>query len=477
MKIRRLAMLVAILLMGSLNCPVSYAEDVQTNKAELINNLLPTVVNVSVMKNEVLKPPPAMAADTMPSPAKPKPGEPQAIKSYVASGFIVDPSGLIVTNFHVVENAFEITVMLADGTRLAAKMRSGSRLADLALLQVSAGKPLPAAHWGDSANLHVGDQVIAAGNPFGLGLSISTGIISALNRNIMDSPYDDFIQTDATINHGNSGGPLFDMQGNVVGVDSDIISPTSGSVGLGFAIPASSAKFVIDRLRSYGWVRPGWIGIKVQQVTPKIADAMGTRQPEGSIVAWVNENGPAETAGLMVGDVILRLNGKTLTDERALLRDIAETLPGNAMTLSFRRGSTTRNIAVTVREWPRDQWDVRDAPQMIKHPNIVIPRDLGLTLAAVGHDQEQKPGSRGSRNAVMITGVALDSDPAEQGVAAGDLVLRVQDRQVGTPAEVQSDIDAARSANRDYVLMLIAQKTAPMPGPKWVALRLRGDQN
>ena len=170
--------------------------------------------------------------------------------------------------------------------------------------------------------------MFAAGNPFGIGLSVSSGIVSALNRDIMDSPYDDFIQTDAPINHGNSGGPLFDMQGNVIGVDSDIYSPTQGSVGVGFAIPANSARFVVERLKVYGWVRPGWIGVKVQQVTPEIAGGLGMTEPKGSIVAWVMHDGPAGKAGLAVGDVILSFDGKAPSDERALLRNIATTPAG-----------------------------------------------------------------------------------------------------------------------------------------------------
>src|SRR6202012_5935461 len=184
------------------------------------------------------------------------------IKSYVGSGFVIDPSGLIVTNYHVVANAFEITIVFFDGTRLPASTWRASRLADLAILKVEAGHPLLAAQWGNSDTLQVGDQVFAAGNPFGVGLSLSSGIVSALNRDLKNSPYDSLIQTDAPINHGNSGGPLFNMQGEVIGVDSTILSPSAGSVGLGFAIPASSAHFVLDQLRTYGWVHPSWIGVK-----------------------------------------------------------------------------------------------------------------------------------------------------------------------------------------------------------------------
>ena len=271
---RAFAAAAVIAVMGAATMAPARADDLGANKSELIRSLLPTVVNISVRKEEAATPNPGMVANAN----TPTGDAASTIKSYVGSGFVIDPSGLIVTNYHVVEGAFEVTVMFSDGTRRAGKVNSASRLADLALVKVEADQPLPAAHWGNSDMLHVGDQVFAAGNPFGIGLSVSAGIVSGLNRDIQDLPYDDFIQTDATINHGNSGGPLFDMQGNVVGVNSTIISPTAGSVGLGFAIPAASARFVVDQLRTYGWVRPGWIGVKVQTVTPEIAEAVGMQQ-------------------------------------------------------------------------------------------------------------------------------------------------------------------------------------------------------
>jgi serine protease Do len=439
------------------------ADELGPNRAELIHNLLPTVVNISVRREEVAAPAasPAMVGSTMPTlDASP------VIKGYVGSGFIIDPSGLIVTNYHVVENAFEITVTLFDGTRLAGKTLSASRSADLALVQVEAGRPLAAARWGDSDRLQVGDQVFAAGNPFGIGLSVSAGIVSGLNRDIQNSAYDDLIQTDATINHGNSGGPLFDMQGNVVGVDSAIISPTAGSVGIGFALPSNTASFVIGRLRTYGWVRPGWVGVKVQQVTPEIAEA------EGAIVAWVLPDGPAMKAGLAIGDLILTFDGRTPTDERALLRDIAQTPVGETVNLLVQHEGTERSVPITIQEWPRNQWEARDGLTPALQPKIVIPPDLGLALSVPTEAEKVQFGAANSQNGVLVAAVAPNSDPAHRGMASGDLILRVQDNPVGTPAEVQSGIDAARATKRDYVLMLVLPKKQDIPGPKWMALRL-----
>jgi serine protease Do len=469
----RLTSALAIVVLVWTGGAAARADDIAANKVELIQSVLPTVVNVTVKKDEVTQPAPVEANAGAPM-ALPN-GNPKAIasiKAYVGSGFVIDPSGLIVTNYHVVENAFEITVTFTDGTRLAGRVVSASRLADIALLKVDAKHPLLAAHWGNSDKVQVGDQVFAAGNPFGLGLSLSTGIVSALNRDIQNSPYDDLIQTDATINHGNSGGPLFDMQGEVIGVNSAIISPTTGSVGLGFAEPANSARFVIDRLQKYGWVRPSWIGVKIQQVTPDIALAIGMTQVEGSIVAWVLPNGPAEKAGLTIGDVILRFGGHAQTDERELLRNIARTQVGDKITLLVRHNGSEHNVSMTTMEWPRDQWEQRDAPVATQRPKIVIPADLGLVLVPVPAEQRQGLGLETGLTGVLVKTVAPGSDAANRGLESGDVILRVQDKPVATPTEVQSDIDAARTDKHDYVLMLVLPKKHDVPGPKWVPLQI-----
>ena len=446
----------------------SRADDVGANKSELIRGLLPTVVNISVRKDE----PPSPAAADVAAPATPPADAGSNIKSYVGSGFVIDPSGLIVTNYHVVEDAFEITVTFFDGSRLSGKMLSASRLADLALVKVETSHPLASAHWGNSDLLQVGDQVFAAGNPFGIGLSVSAGIVSGLNRDIQNSPYDDLIQTDASINHGNSGGPLFDMQGNVVGVNSTIISPTTGSAGLGFAIPSTSARFVIDQLRTYGWVRPGWIGVKVQTVTREMADALGMERPEGSLIAWVLPNGPAKKAGLEIGDVILRFGGATPSDERALLRDIAHTPAGDTITLVVRHDGNEHNVPVQIETWPRNQWDARDAPVVVQRPKLTIPPDLGLSFATLAADEKARLGLQDDLTGVLVTSVAANSDAAHRTMASGDVILRVQDKPVATPDDVRSDIEAARASKRDYVLMLVLPKVRDVQGPKWVPLQL-----
>jgi len=460
------------------------ADDMEASKGDLIKSLLPTVVNITTSKVEPLKPPPAVEAlappqtpAPPPTPAPPQtpapatPGGPTTVKNFVGSGFIIDPDGLIVTNYHVVEDAFKIIVTLSDGTRYLGKTLSASRLADLALVKIDAGRKLTVARWGDSDRVQVGDQVFAAGNPFGIGLSVSGGIVSGLNRDIQNSPYDDLIQTDATINHGNSGGPLFNMRGQVVGVNSAIISPTTGSAGLGFAIPSRSAEFVIKRLQTYGWVRPAWTGIKLQGITPDMAQALGMQQAEGSLVSWVRPEGPAFKAGLLVGDVVLSFNGKKPSDERALLRDIAESDVGATVTLGILRQGKPRDVRITTGEWPRNQWDALDAPLKTQRRKIAIPADLNLTIAPLPAEDRQKLDLTTYKEGVLITGVPKNSDAAERGVQAGDVILRVQDKPVFSKADVLAGVDAVREEKRRYVLLLIWPKVRPVPGPKWVALQ------
>jgi serine protease Do len=302
---------------------------------------------------------------------------------------------------------------------------------------------------------------------------VTSGIVSALNRDIQNSPYDDLIQTDAAINHGNSGGPLFNMKGEVVGVDSDLISPTAGSVGLGFALPASSARFVVDRLLRHDEIRPAWIGMKVQQVTLELAQGMGLMRPQGSVVSWVVPGGPAQKAGLQIGDIILRIDGKSPSDERALLRAIAETPAGDTITLIISRGGQERSLSVVTQEWPRSQWDKRDEPLRVNRPDLVIPRDLGLSLSAIPAASKASMGLEDGLAGVLITNVLPNSDPFGRGLRSGDIILRVWDQPVDSPEAVQSMVDAARAQNRNFVVMLVLMKGQTVPVPRWVALQLK----
>ncbi len=320
----------------------------------------------------------------------------------------------------------------------------------------------------------MGDQVFAIGNPLGIGTSVSGGIISGLNRDVADSPYDDYIQTDAAINHGNSGGPLFDMEGQVIGMNTALVSPTDASAGLGLAIPSASVHFVVDRLMKYGWVRPGWIGVKVQQITREMAEAMGTK-PEGSVVAWVIPAGPANKAGIAIGDIIMKYGDDTPKDERALLRDITETPVDETVPVVVLRDGVQRSLPVTIAAWPRSQWDERDAPMTAQRPKLTIPPDLGLSLSAIQTNQRAKLGLEDGLSGVLVNSVLPGSDAAHRGVAAGDVILRVQDKPMAQPGDVQHAISALRGENHPFVMMLILPKVRKIPGPEWVVLRLEAE--
>jgi serine protease Do len=459
------ALTVAVISLASA-IPPAAAGDLGTNKSDLVHSLLPTVVNISVHKEVAAPAGPDTAALSAGA------GVSGVIKSFVGSGFIVDPSGLLVTNYHVVEDAFEITVTLSDGSVFPGKMLHASRLADLALVQIQTGRALTPVKWGDSRKLRVGDQVFAIGNPLGIGMSVSAGIVSGLNRNVQESPYDDYIQTDAAINHGNSGGPLFDMEGRVVGVDTALVSPTEGSAGLGLAIPSDSVRFVVERLIKYGWVNPGWMGVKVQQVSPEMAAAMGMTQAEGSIVSWIFPGSPAQKAGIAIGDVITKVDDDTPRDEPALLRKIVRTPVGDTVQVGVLRDGVERNLPVTIEGWPRERWDARDAPMTVVRPKAMIPPDLGLSLAPVPANQRGPLGLEDSPGGVLVTGVLAGSDAARRGMTGGDVILRVQDKPAATPADVQDAISTVRSENRRFVMMLVLPKVRKLVGPSWVVLQL-----
>jgi serine protease Do len=389
------------------------------------------------------------------------------------SGFIVTHSGVIVTNWHVIQDAYQITVTFVDGSHAPAHVLSAARSVDIALIKVEVDHPLPVLHFANSDTLQIGDPVFAVGNPLGLGISVSAGIVSGLNRKVLDTPYDDFIQTDAAINHGNSGGPLLNSAGEVVGLDTALVSPTRASAGLGFAIPSDDVQFVISRLLRYGWVRPGWIGAKLQQVTPRLAEALGLPGARGSIVDHISSGGPAAQAGLQAGDIILRFGDKTPSDTRALMRDIAMTPGGTRVTLTVWRDGKEMEVPVAIETWPEATVLARDAPTPPVRPKPPpIPPDLGLTLAPLTAADRAKYGLGAEQTGVLVTGVLAGTDAAQQGVVPGDVIERVGNTPVRTPAEVRQGFAAARQAQRRFVPVLVLPKQAKHPGPTWVALRV-----
>jgi serine protease Do len=385
----------------------------QMSVADLIAGVLPAVVNVST----VLAPRPPMTRAAPDLPAE-QSSPPPAVVHGFGSGFIIDGSGIIVTNRHVVEHAIRITVTLQDNTTLRATRIGHLSRADIALLRVKPAGKLPTLKLGDSDQVRVGDKVIAIGNPLGLGGSVSSGIVSGLNRDIRTTPFDDFIQTDAAINHGNSGGPLFDRRGEVIGINTAIYSPTetSGSIGISFALPINDAKFVIEQTLQYGRVRAGWLGLSMQSVTPDIAEAIGLGIPRGSIVAGVEASGPAAEAGVQEGDVIMSIGTMTPRDSRALWRAIAKAPLGKPIELTVWRDGRVLTVSPTVREMA--PFVDPDAPADSAVRTVAaVPFTPGFQLSAITPATRTKYKIAPGQNGVVVTDVAPDSPATERGQA------------------------------------------------------------
>jgi serine protease Do len=399
------------------------------------------------------------------APAVP-PGHPHRMQS-LGSGFIVDPAGIIVTNNHVIEGADEITVTLQDNTTLKATLIGHDDRTDVAVLQVHPDKPLPAVHFGDSDVSRVGDWVLAIGNPFGLGGSVTAGIISARGRDIQQGPYDDFIQTDAAINRGNSGGPLFNMDGAVIGINTAIYSPSGGSIGIGFSIPSDEARMVVDQLRQYGHPRRGWLGVRIQQVTPEIAESLGMHGADGALVAGVNHDGPADRAHIQNGDIILTFNGQKLKEMRTLPRVVAETPVDKHVPVDIWRAGKRMTVDVVVAEMPDDEKPV-ETPK--PHVAAVNPSTdflaLGMKLAPLTDALRQKYKLDGQQKGIVITDVASEGAAADHGLKPGDVVVEVQQVAVNSPADMQKRIEDARASGRKSVLLLVQGQD----GLKWVPL-------
>ena len=433
--------------------------------ADLANKLLPTVVNINT--SQTLKAPPQNAMPQLPpgSPLEdlfknflgPKSNSPRRVTS-LGSGFIIDPSGYIVTNNHVIEDSDQITVALQDGTQMAAKVVGRDTKTDLALLKVTPKKPLPATKFGDSDKARVGDWVIAIGDPFGIGSTVTAGIVSARNRNINAGPYDDFIQTDAPINKGNSGGPLFDMDGNVVGINSAIFSPSGGSVGIGFAIPANLAREVIGQLRQFGIARRGWIGVRIQPVTQEIAEGLGLPTTQGALVNSVTDGGPAAKAGLINGDLITGFDSKPVPDDRTLPRIVADTPIGKTVNMDVLRKGRKQIMKITVQKLADDAKvdkpvKAQPAPQPGKNkPKLA---QLGLSVGVLDQPARAKFKIGGAVQGVVVTAVEAGSAAGDKNLRAGDVIVEVDGQAVKTPDDVAKKLDADAKAGKNSALMLI----------------------
>jgi serine protease Do len=399
---------------------------------------------------------------------------PRRINS-LGSGFIIDPSGLVVTNNHVIADADEINVILNDGTKLPAELVGKDTKADLALLRVHYDKPLKAVAFGDSDKLRLGEWVIAIGNPFSLGGTVTAGIVSARNRDIQSGPYDNYIQTDAAINRGNSGGPLFNLNGEVIGVNTAIISPSGGSIGIGFAVPSNTAMPVINQLRDFGEMRRGWLGVRIQQVTDDIAESLSIKPARGALVAGVDDKGPAKPAGIEPGDVVVKFDGHDVKEMRDLPRIVADTPVGKQVdVVIIRKGQEeTHQVKVGRLQDSDNKVASNDTkPDAQPEQKSVVQKTLGLELSALSDDLRKKYKIRDTIKGVVVTGIdpSVDTSQPDKRLAPGDVIVEVQYQAVGNPAAVQTRIDQLKGQGKKVAVLLVSNGNGET---RFVALSLQ----
>ncbi|MBB5047228.1 serine protease Do [Rhodopseudomonas rhenobacensis] len=386
-----------------------------------------------------------------------KGGGPRKTNS-LGSGFIVDTAGIAVTNNHVIADADEINIIMNDGTKIKAELVGVDKKTDLAVLKFKPpAKPLVAVKFGDSDKLRLGEWVIAIGNPFSLGGTVTAGIVSARNRDINSGPYDSYIQTDAAINRGNSGGPLFNLDGEVIGVNTLIISPSGGSIGIGFAVPSKTVIGVVDSLRQFGELRRGWLGVRIQQVTDEIAESLNIKPARGALIAGVEEKGPAKPAGIEPGDVVVKFDGKDIKEPKDLSRVVADTAVGKSVDVVIIRKGKEETKQVTLGRL--DDGD-KPVPASVKsQPEAEKPvtqKALGLDLAGLSKELRAKYKIKDSVKGVLITSVDIGSDAAEKRLAAGDVIVEVAQEAVGNAGDVKKRIEAIKKDGKKSVLLLVS---------------------
>ena len=427
--------------------------------ADQVERLSPAVVNIST--TTIISDGPAIDMPQFP------PGSPfeeffknfgdnnrQRRASSLGSGFIIDDAGIVVTNYHVIENAEEIRVVLADEQSFVATVLGKDQETDIAVLKIDPGEvELTAVAFGDSDKLRVGDWVLAIGNPFGLGGTVTAGIVSARGRDIGNGPYDDFIQTDASINRGNSGGPLFNTDGEVIGINTAIFSQSGGSVGIGFAISSNLASRVADQLANYGTTRRGWLGVFIQEVTPDIAETLGLKNASGALISSVNENSPADVAGIQPGDVIQTFNGQAIEKMRDLPRIVAETEVGSEVAVELFRNGKMETLMVVLGE--------REKAELVGLVGEDTPTEtqsfgsLGFSVEMVTDELIADFSLPEGTVGVVVTEVIPGSPAADKGLAPGDLIRRFGQRQVETAVTLAESIAEAEEAGRSGILILV----------------------
>jgi serine protease Do len=435
--------------------------------AEIVERVAPAVVNISTTK--------AVSRGQMPDLPfpEPPPGSPfedffreffdqdrapeqmPRRQSSLGSGFVVDPRGFVVTNNHVIAEADEIQVVFNDETSYEATLVGRDTKTDLALLKIEVDHPLQAVTFGDSDSVRVGDWIIAIGNPFGLGSTVTAGIISARSRDIRAGPYDDFLQVDAPINRGNSGGPSFNLDGQVIGINTAIFSPSGGNVGIGFAIPSNLAVPVIDSLKEEGRVKRGWLGVRIQTVTEEIAESLGLEGAAGALVASVTPDGPAQVAKIEPGDVILEFDHKKIDRMRGLPRIVAETPIGKEVEVSIWRRGAQQTVTVTLGELPEEDELAALTESGADTPTSAQIDSLGVTVATITDELRTRYELSEDVSGVVIVEVKEGGPAGAESLRPGDVIVEVGQEEVNSPPEVTAKVNQAQQENKKSVLLLI----------------------
>ena len=466
--------------------------------ADLAESLLDAVVNISTSQN-------VKSDDKAPVPQVPEgspfqdffdeffkgeggdgSNQPQTVNS-LGSGFVIDPKGFIATNNHVIEGADDIEVNFANGSKLKAKLVGTDTKTDLALLKVEPKAPLKAVPFGDSRTMRIGDWVMAIGNPFGLGGSVTVGIISARGRNINAGPYDNFIQTDAAINRGNSGGPLFNMKGEVIGINTAIISPSGGSIGIGFSVPTELAQNIFLQLRDFGETRRGWLGVRIQPVTDDIAESLGmSGGAKGALVAGVIKGGPVDNGSIRTGDVITRFDGKDVREMRDLPRVVAESPVGKAVDVVLLRDGKEMTVKVTLGRLEDDEKQAENEDAATGDEETTEEEDLapdtgeqaepkasetvlGMGIGDLDEEARKTFSIVESVKGAVITEVAPDSAAAERGIVPGDVIVEIGQEAVASADEVKTRIAKLKSEDRRNVLMMVANHSGAL---RYITVRI-----
>jgi len=457
---------------------VAIAKSAPESFADLANELLPSVVNIST--TQVIEGRSGLELPKLP-PGSPfedffkeffdrnQPEQRSRRATSLGSGFIVDTDGYVVTNNHVIQDADEITVILQDDTRLKAELVGRDAKTDIAVLKVKPKGQFKVAQFGDSDAARVGDWILAIGNPFGLGGTVTAGIISARGRDINAGPYDDFFQTDASINKGNSGGPMFNLKGRVIGINTAIFSPSGGSVGIGFAIPASTARPVIKQLIKHGQVLRGWLGVHIQAVTDEIAEALGLDEASGALVASVIPDGPGEKAKIKPGDVILKFDGRKVDQMRRLPRIVADTEVGKTVPLEIWRAKKKITLSAKIEELEDSSAEVASKTKGSKKGGQQqTVKALGLKLSSVTPRLKKKFSLEKDAKGVVVTKVDENGPAADKGIRPGDLIVEISQAEVSSPADIADKVAKAKKAGRKSVLLLLEGQG----GLRFIAIRI-----